>query len=160
MDESHDIISQNSHSLSQIRYRISLHTKIHSLNPNFIPNFHNRSLSLIPQIPIGAQVSIRKFEKWRSLDEQGICTLPFLRTLQLACGACIGTDDDLPSSHQNRKHKEKESLITELRKELRMLDEELRELLSRVKADDMIQRGMENGRWGPAWNAQYKSAYL
>ncbi|KAK8477565.1 hypothetical protein V6N13_136136 [Hibiscus sabdariffa] len=60
----------------------------------------------------------------------------------------------------NRKHKEKESLITELRKELRMLDEELRELLSRVKADDMIQRGMENGRWGPAWNAQYKSAYL
>ncbi|KAK8543347.1 hypothetical protein V6N12_015901 [Hibiscus sabdariffa] len=141
MDESHDIISQNSHSLSQIRYRISLHTKIHSLNPNFIPNFHNRSLSLIPQIPIGAQVSIRKFEKWRSLDEQG-------------------TDDDLPSSHQNRKHKEKESLITELRKELRMLDEELRELLSRVKADDMIQRGMENGRWGPAWNAQYKSAYL
>ncbi|KAK8477566.1 hypothetical protein V6N11_072714 [Hibiscus sabdariffa] len=32
----------------------------------------------------------------------GICTLPFLRTLQLACGACIGTDDDLPSSHQNR----------------------------------------------------------
>ncbi|XP_017229817.1 protein EMSY-LIKE 3 [Daucus carota subsp. sativus] len=35
---------------------------------------------------------------------------------------------------------EKESLITELRKELRVSDEEHRELLSRVNADDMIWR--------------------
>lgn len=35
---------------------------------------------------------------------------------------------------------EKESLITELRKELRVSDEEHRELLSRVNSDDMIQR--------------------
>ncbi|PPE01045.1 hypothetical protein GOBAR_DD02010 [Gossypium barbadense] len=35
---------------------------------------------------------------------------------------------------------EKESLITELRKELRVSDEEHRELLSRVNADDMIRR--------------------
>ncbi|WOK99961.1 protein EMSY-LIKE 3 isoform X1 [Canna indica] len=35
---------------------------------------------------------------------------------------------------------EKESLITELRKELRVSDEEHRELLSRVNADDIIQR--------------------
>ncbi|CAJ1977799.1 unnamed protein product [Sphenostylis stenocarpa] len=37
-------------------------------------------------------------------------------------------------------YKEKESLITELRKELRVSDEEHRELLSRVNADDMIHR--------------------
>ncbi|KAJ1385841.1 ENT domain [Sesbania bispinosa] len=35
---------------------------------------------------------------------------------------------------------EKESLITELRKELRVTDEEHRELLSRVNADDIIRR--------------------
>lgn len=35
---------------------------------------------------------------------------------------------------------EKESLITELRKELRVSDEEHRELLLRVNADDMIRR--------------------
>eukprot|EP00256_Glycine_max_P065455 XP_025980050.1 protein EMSY-LIKE 3-like [Glycine max] len=35
---------------------------------------------------------------------------------------------------------EKESLITELRKELRVSDEEHRELLSRVNADDIIHR--------------------
>ncbi|WCJ36986.1 Emsy N Terminus (ENT)/ plant Tudor-like domains-containing protein [Euphorbia peplus] len=35
---------------------------------------------------------------------------------------------------------EKESLITELRRELRVSDEEHRELLSRVNADDIIQR--------------------
>ncbi|KAF8040050.1 hypothetical protein BT93_B2311 [Corymbia citriodora subsp. variegata] len=35
---------------------------------------------------------------------------------------------------------EKESLITELRKELRVSDEEHRELLTRVNADDMIRR--------------------
>ncbi|RWW63260.1 hypothetical protein BHE74_00029579 [Ensete ventricosum] len=35
---------------------------------------------------------------------------------------------------------EKEDLITELRKELRVSDEEHRELLSRVNADDIIQR--------------------
>lgn len=35
---------------------------------------------------------------------------------------------------------EKESLITELRKELRVSDEEHRELLSRVNNDDMIRR--------------------
>jgi hypothetical protein len=35
---------------------------------------------------------------------------------------------------------EKESLITELRKELRVSDEEHRELLARVNADDMIRR--------------------
>jgi hypothetical protein len=35
---------------------------------------------------------------------------------------------------------EKESLITELRKELRVSDEEHRELLSRVNADEMIRR--------------------
>lgn len=35
---------------------------------------------------------------------------------------------------------EKESLITELRKELRVSDEEHRELLSRVNADDIIRR--------------------
>ncbi|XP_008805473.1 LOW QUALITY PROTEIN: protein EMSY-LIKE 3 [Phoenix dactylifera] len=35
---------------------------------------------------------------------------------------------------------EKESLITELRKELRLSDEEHRELLSRVNADDIIRR--------------------
>ncbi|ONH99204.1 hypothetical protein PRUPE_6G017900 [Prunus persica] len=35
---------------------------------------------------------------------------------------------------------DKESLITELRKELRVSDEEHRELLSRVNADDMIRR--------------------
>ncbi|CAK9166697.1 unnamed protein product [Ilex paraguariensis] len=103
----------------------------------------------------------------------------------------MGTDDDLPPSHQNRfasggrvgngrsavvrtasfprKHSdmetrihhieqeayssvlrafkaqsdaitwEKESLITELRKELRVSDEEHRELLSRVNADDIIR---------------------
>ncbi|RWW73246.1 hypothetical protein BHE74_00018896, partial [Ensete ventricosum] len=35
---------------------------------------------------------------------------------------------------------EKESLITELRKELRVSDKEHRELLSRVNADDIIRR--------------------
>ncbi|XP_019432223.1 PREDICTED: protein EMSY-LIKE 3-like, partial [Lupinus angustifolius] len=35
---------------------------------------------------------------------------------------------------------EKESLITELRKELRLSNEEHRELLGRVNADDVIQR--------------------
>lgn len=35
---------------------------------------------------------------------------------------------------------EKESLITELRKELRVSDEEHRELLSKVNADDIILR--------------------
>ena len=35
---------------------------------------------------------------------------------------------------------DKESLITELRKELRVSDEEHRELLSRVNADDVIRR--------------------
>jgi hypothetical protein len=35
---------------------------------------------------------------------------------------------------------EKESLITELRKELRVSDDEHRELLSRVNKDDTIQR--------------------
>lgn len=35
---------------------------------------------------------------------------------------------------------EKESLITELRKELRLSNEEHRELLGRVNADDIIQR--------------------
>jgi hypothetical protein len=35
---------------------------------------------------------------------------------------------------------DKESLITELRKELRVSDEEHRELLSRVNADDIIRR--------------------
>lgn len=34
---------------------------------------------------------------------------------------------------------EKESLITELRKELRLSNEEHRELLGRVNADDMIR---------------------
>jgi hypothetical protein len=35
---------------------------------------------------------------------------------------------------------EKESLITELRKELRLSNEEHRELLGRVNADDVIRR--------------------
>lgn len=35
---------------------------------------------------------------------------------------------------------EKESLITELRKELRLSNEEHRELLSRVNSDDVIRR--------------------
>jgi ENT domain len=35
---------------------------------------------------------------------------------------------------------EKESLITELRKELRVSDKEHRELLARVNADDIIRR--------------------
>jgi hypothetical protein len=35
---------------------------------------------------------------------------------------------------------EKESLITELRKELRLSNEEHRELLARVNADDVIRR--------------------
>lgn len=35
---------------------------------------------------------------------------------------------------------EKESLITELRKELRLSNEEHRELLGRVNADDIIRR--------------------
>lgn len=35
---------------------------------------------------------------------------------------------------------EKESLITELRKELRVSDDEHRELLARVNADDVIKR--------------------
>lgn len=47
---------------------------------------------------------------------------------------------------------EKESLITELRKELRLSNEEHRELLGRVNADDMIQRirsdkVMKQGFW-------------
>lgn len=37
-------------------------------------------------------------------------------------------------------YQEKESLITELRKELRVSDEEHRKLLSRVNADDVIKR--------------------
>ena len=37
-------------------------------------------------------------------------------------------------------YQEKESLITELRKELRVSDDEHRELLSRVNADDTIRR--------------------
>lgn len=40
----------------------------------------------------------------------------------------------------NMYFQDKESLITELRKELRVSDEEHRELLSRVNADDMIRR--------------------
>ncbi|KAK8543341.1 hypothetical protein V6N12_015896 [Hibiscus sabdariffa] len=137
----------------------------------------------------------------RALDEQRLCTFVFLESLA-AC-FCSGTDDDLPSSHQNRFQRggrtaagngrsavvgsvgngrsavahlprihggdmetqihlieqeayssvlrafkaqsdaltwEKESLITELRKELRVSDEEHRDLLSRVNADDMIRR--------------------
>lgn len=35
---------------------------------------------------------------------------------------------------------EKESLLTELRKELRLSNEEHRELLGRVNADDILQR--------------------
>lgn len=35
---------------------------------------------------------------------------------------------------------EKEGLITELRKELRVSDDEHRELLSKVNADDIIRR--------------------
>lgn len=35
---------------------------------------------------------------------------------------------------------DKEGLITELRKELRVSDDEHRELLARVNADDIIQR--------------------
>lgn len=35
---------------------------------------------------------------------------------------------------------EKESVITELRKELRLSNEEHRELLGRVNADDVLQR--------------------
>ncbi|CAH2072884.1 unnamed protein product [Thlaspi arvense] len=46
---------------------------------------------------------------------------------------------------------EKESLITELRKELRVSDEEHRELLSRVNADEMIRRIRE---WRKANNLQ------
>ncbi|KAJ3693166.1 hypothetical protein LUZ60_008646 [Juncus effusus] len=49
---------------------------------------------------------------------------------------------------------EKEGLITELRKELRVSDKEHRELLSRVNADDIIRRIREwrqnGGRVGPA----------
>ncbi|XP_065002163.1 protein EMSY-LIKE 3 isoform X2 [Musa acuminata AAA Group] len=53
---------------------------------------------------------------------------------------------------------EKEDLITELRKELRVSDEEHRELLSRVNADDIIQRirewrqagGLKTGMLGNA----------
>ncbi|GLT96166.1 hypothetical protein SLE2022_138100 [Rubroshorea leprosula] len=41
---------------------------------------------------------------------------------------------------------EKEGLITELRKELRVSDDEQRELLSKVNADDIIQR-IRNWRW-------------
>ncbi|KAF5738359.1 hypothetical protein HS088_TW13G01257 [Tripterygium wilfordii] len=72
-----------------------------------------------------------------------------------------GIDDDLPPSHQNIKSRggrivgngrsiagsetyprimEKESLITELRKELRLSNEEHRELLARVNADNTIRR--------------------
>ncbi|KAJ6944612.1 hypothetical protein NC652_009853 [Populus alba x Populus x berolinensis] len=64
-----------------------------------------------------------------------------------------GTDDDLPPTHRNRFQSGvqtagngrsavvgKESLITELRKELRVSDEEHRELLARVNADDIIRR--------------------
>jgi len=40
---------------------------------------------------------------------------------------------------------EKESLITELRKELRVSDEEHRKLLSRVNADDILRR-IRSGR--------------
>lgn len=40
---------------------------------------------------------------------------------------------------------EKESLITELRKELRLSNEEHRELLGRVNADDMIRRIRSGG---------------
>ncbi|MCD7449118.1 hypothetical protein HAX54_049480 [Datura stramonium] len=39
-----------------------------------------------------------------------------------------------------RRTKEKESLITELRKELRLSNEEHRELLARVNDDDVIRR--------------------
>ncbi|XP_042381596.1 protein EMSY-LIKE 3-like isoform X1 [Zingiber officinale] len=46
---------------------------------------------------------------------------------------------------------EKESLITELRKELRVSDQEHRELLSRVNADDVIQRIRE---WRQAGGVQ------
>ncbi|XP_058073425.1 protein EMSY-LIKE 3-like [Magnolia sinica] len=46
---------------------------------------------------------------------------------------------------------EKESLITELRKELRVSDEEHRELLSRVNADDIIRRIRE---WRQAGGVQ------
>lgn len=45
----------------------------------------------------------------------------------------------LSASHLHN-FQDKESLITELRKELRVSDEEHRELLSRVNADDMIRR--------------------
>ncbi|MED6133814.1 hypothetical protein PIB30_031711 [Stylosanthes scabra] len=63
-----------------------------------------------------------------------------------------GTDDDLPPTHQNRiprgggrlagngRSAEKEGLITELKKELRLSNEEHIELLSRVNADDVIRR--------------------
>ncbi|XP_077254141.1 protein EMSY-LIKE 3-like isoform X2 [Tasmannia lanceolata] len=46
---------------------------------------------------------------------------------------------------------EKEGLITELRKELRVSDEEHRDLLSRVKADDVLRRIRE---WRKAGGAQ------
>lgn len=42
--------------------------------------------------------------------------------------------------HANLFLQEKESLITELRKELRLSNEEHRELLGRVNADDVIRR--------------------
>lgn len=42
--------------------------------------------------------------------------------------------------HENLCLQEKESLITELRKELRVSDQEHRELLNRVNADEVIQR--------------------
>ncbi|CAK7331791.1 unnamed protein product [Dovyalis caffra] len=71
-----------------------------------------------------------------------------------------GTGDDLPPSHQKRiprggrvaengrpvggsvpyPRMRKESLITELRKELRLSNEEQKELLSGVNADDAIRR--------------------
>jgi len=49
---------------------------------------------------------------------------------------------DFRESHKslNAPSQEKESLITELRKELQVSDKEHRELLNRVNSDDIIQR--------------------
>ncbi|GMN26591.1 hypothetical protein TIFTF001_001348 [Ficus carica] len=98
------------------------------------------------------------------------CPSIFIRRFALELVPFLGTDDDLPPSHQNRFQRggsmvnqihhieqeaycsvfrafkaqsdavtwDKESLITELRKELRVSDEEHRELLSRVNADVTI----------------------
>ncbi|XP_074573415.1 protein EMSY-LIKE 3-like [Curcuma longa] len=55
---------------------------------------------------------------------------------------------------------EKESLITELRKELRVSGEEHRELLSRVNADDIIQRIREWRQEGGLQSGLFKNIQL